>query len=218
MVESAALKTTLRDPAHPKYSVMVRVAIGAMKERLGSSRQAIQKFILVHYKVKDEKKAKTYIKIALKRGVAGGSLKQTKGHGASGSFKLANTLEQHATKKQTYKKTIAKNPRLKNTKSHSFVYKKTFVKTTTAKNPMGVEKLVSKTTVNNRRSTKRDFTVRKSFAKATLDKNTSKKSAIKLPSREKQTPRKISLKKAVKFIGRNTTQMIKKAAVVMRKK
>ena len=72
---------------HPKYGEMIAAAIGSLKERSGSSRQAILKYVQGNYKVGDG--ASTHVKLALKRGVAGGSLKQVKGTGASGSFKLA---------------------------------------------------------------------------------------------------------------------------------
>merc|ERR1712013_483059 len=60
--------------AHPKYSVMIAAAIGALKDRTGSSRQAILKYICANYKV-DAKKAATQLRLSLKRGVAAGSLK-----------------------------------------------------------------------------------------------------------------------------------------------
>merc|ERR1712165_672715 len=74
---------------HPKYSEMIKAAIGALKERGGSSRQAILKYILKNYNVgKEEKIANSHLKLALRAGVKNGSLKQAKGTGASGSFKL----------------------------------------------------------------------------------------------------------------------------------
>merc|ERR1712038_440381 len=73
--------------AHPKFSEMIAAAIQALKERNGSSRQAILKYIKANYKVGDN--AGVHLKLALKRGVAAGQLKQVKGTGASGSFKNA---------------------------------------------------------------------------------------------------------------------------------
>merc|ERR1712115_311136 len=37
--------------AHPKYSVMIAAAITSLKDRTGSSRQAILKYICANYKV-----------------------------------------------------------------------------------------------------------------------------------------------------------------------
>ena len=91
--------------AHPKYSEMIAAAIGALKERSGSSRQAILKYVQTNYKVSDG--ASTHVKLALKRGVVGGALKQVKGAGASGSFKLAEKPKA-IKKKPAVKKPAAK--------------------------------------------------------------------------------------------------------------
>ena len=95
-------------PLHPKYSEMVVAAIGALKERGGSSRQAILKYTQANYKVKDS--ANTHIKQALKKGVVGGTLKQTKGAGASGSFKLAEKVIKKKKAKKPAAKKVAKKP------------------------------------------------------------------------------------------------------------
>ena len=74
---------------HPKYSEMIKQALTSLKERGGSSRQAILKYIMKSFNVgKDEKVANQHLKMALRAGVKNGSLKQSKGTGASGSFKL----------------------------------------------------------------------------------------------------------------------------------
>ena len=96
--------------AHPKYSEMIATAIGTLKERSGSSRQAILKYIQANFKVSES--AATHVKSALRRGVSGGLLKQVKGAGASGSFKLADKLKVvNKTKKPAAKK--AKKPAAK---------------------------------------------------------------------------------------------------------
>merc|ERR1712226_961439 len=53
--------------AHPKYSVMIAAAIAALKDRTGSSRQAILKYICANYKV-DAAKAGQHLRMALKAG------------------------------------------------------------------------------------------------------------------------------------------------------
>jgi len=75
-------------PNHPKVADMVNSAISNLKERGGSSLQAIKKYIAGNYKVDVEKLA-PFIRRYLKAGVGNGSLVQTKGKGASGSFKLS---------------------------------------------------------------------------------------------------------------------------------
>lgn len=79
-------------PSHPRTSEMVSSAIKSLKERGGSSLQAIKKYIAANYKVDSEKLA-PFIKKYLKAAVASGELVQTKGKGASGSFKLASSAK-----------------------------------------------------------------------------------------------------------------------------
>merc|ERR1712014_491662 len=80
-------------------------AIGALKDRKGSSRQAILKYIIANYKVgTDSKIVNSRLKIALKNGEKKGAIKHAKGVGATGSFKLG---EQPKPKKAA-KKTAAK--------------------------------------------------------------------------------------------------------------
>ncbi|XP_035216196.1 histone H1E-like [Stegodyphus dumicola] len=75
-------------PSHPKVSAMIVEAISILKERGGSSLQAIKKHIASHHKV-DIDRLTPFIKKYLKSAVAGGSLVQTKGKGATGSFKVS---------------------------------------------------------------------------------------------------------------------------------
>jgi hypothetical protein len=84
----SATKKPRTKPVHPRTSEMVGSAIKSLKERGGSSLQAIKKYIAANYKV-DSEKLSPFIKKYLKTAVASGELVQTKGKGASGSFKLA---------------------------------------------------------------------------------------------------------------------------------
>merc|ERR1711940_258557 len=107
-------KAAPQKPAdHPKYIDMITAAISALKERTGSSRQAIVKYIRANYKVGDN--ADVHVKQALKRGVASGALAQPKGTGASGSFKVVKKAEpkKPAAKKPAAKKAAAKKPAAK---------------------------------------------------------------------------------------------------------
>ena len=110
---------------HPKYSEMIAAAIVALKERTGSSRVAILKYIKANYKVGDN--AATCVKNALKKGVVAGALTQVKGVGSNGSFKVTKKVEKpkkkpaakktpkKAAKKPAAKKTAAKKPAAKKT-------------------------------------------------------------------------------------------------------
>ena len=93
---------------HPKYSQMVKAAIVSLKERGGSSRQAILHYIVKNYKVADEKTVNQHLKMALRAGVKNKSLKQAKGTGASGSFRLGE-VKAAKPKKPVAKK--AKKPK-----------------------------------------------------------------------------------------------------------
>lgn len=90
---SAAAATAV----HPKYNDMVKQALVNLKQRGGSSRLALLKYIMQNFDVgKDEKVVNTHLKMALKAGVKNSTLKQTKGSGASGSFRLGETEKKSA--------------------------------------------------------------------------------------------------------------------------
>ncbi|XP_050181168.1 histone H5 [Myiozetetes cayanensis] len=80
-------RSARRPAAHPTYTDMITAAIRADKSRGGSSRQFIQKYVKSHYKVGHN--ADVQIRLAIRRLLTAGVLKQTKGVGASGSFRLA---------------------------------------------------------------------------------------------------------------------------------
>ena len=78
---------------HPKYCEMIAEAIGILKERGGSSRQALLKYILKNFDVgKNETTVNQHLKLALRAGVKNATLKQSKGKGASGSFRLGKSI------------------------------------------------------------------------------------------------------------------------------
>merc|ERR1712135_60049 len=95
--------------AHPKYSVMIAAAITSLKDRTGSSRQAILKYICANYKV-DAAKAAVQVRLALKRGVAKGALKMARASGkGAGSYKVVEAEKPKKVKKA--KKPKAKKPK-----------------------------------------------------------------------------------------------------------
>merc|ERR1711937_750325 len=97
--------------AHPKYSVMIAAAITALKDRTGSSRQAILKYICANHKV-DAAKAAVQVRLALKRGVAKGALKMARASGkGAGSYKVVKAEKPKKVKKA--KKPKAKKPAAK---------------------------------------------------------------------------------------------------------
>jgi len=100
--------------AHPKYSVMIGAAIAALKDRTGSSRQAILKYICANYKV-DAAKAAVQIRLALKRGVAKGALKMARASGkGAGCYKVVKAEKpKKVVKKKPAKKVVKKKPAAK---------------------------------------------------------------------------------------------------------
>ena len=169
-------KAAPKKPAeHPKYIDMITAAIVALKERTGSSRQAIVKYIKANYKVADN--ADTHVKMALKRGVASGALAQPKGTGASGSFKVvkkAESKKKPAAKKPAAKKPAAKKPAAKKPK------KSTPKKKTPAK--------------KSKSTPKKKTAAKKKTAKKPAAKKVTKKPAAKKPA-AKKTPKKKTSKK-----------------------
>ena len=94
---------------HPPYSSMAKEAVSALKEKGGSSRQALLKYIMANYKVGDNPKAvNSRLKTALRNGVQSGILNQSKGTGAAGSFRLGE--------KKAVKKPVVKKPAVKKVK------------------------------------------------------------------------------------------------------
>merc|ERR1712029_654508 len=122
MSAPAAKKVTKpKKPAeHPTYAVMIAAAIAGLKYRTGSSRQAILKYICANYKV-DAAKATVHLRLALKSGIAKGSLKMAKESGkGAGCYKLAEKPKKEkkpkkpaAAKKPAAKKPAAKKPAAK---------------------------------------------------------------------------------------------------------
>ncbi|XP_045591925.1 histone H1-delta [Procambarus clarkii] len=174
--KKASKKGVKKTAAHPKYSSMVANAISALKERNGSSRQAILKYIVATYKV-EEKAATTHLKLALKRGVTSGALKQVKGAGASGSFRInkpdTDAKPKVAAKKPAAKKASPKKPAAKKPAAKKPAAKKATVKKTTAKKP-AVKKAAKKPAAKK---------VAKSTPKKTAKKPVAKKTAKKTPKK-----------------------------------
>lgn len=103
-VKTAKPKKPKASPQHPKVAEMVNTAISFLKDRKGSSLQAIKKYIASQYKV-DVQKISPKINKYLKNSVESGTLIQTKGKGASGSFIMASHTKEKAKPKSAAPKT-----------------------------------------------------------------------------------------------------------------
>ena len=170
---------------HPKYTEMIVAAIAALKERNGSSRQAIAKYIKANYKVGDT--SEVHLKQALKRN-DGKLWKHTKGQGASGSFKLLKAekpaspkpAKKAATKKPAAaKKVVAKKPAVKKAKKAA---KSPTKKAATPKKPKKVA------------AAKKPVVAKKATP--------TKKSTPKKASAAKKSPKKLPAKKQAKKAGK----------------
>ena len=96
---------------HPPYANMAAAAVKALKERNGSSRQAILKYIMANYKVgRDQKPVNSRLKVALRNSIAKGLLRHhgKASVGASGSFKIGEKAVEAA---KAAKKPAAKKPK-----------------------------------------------------------------------------------------------------------
>ena len=89
--------STKKSSDHPTYAEMISAAILSLKDRTGSSRQAIAKFVCANYEV-DADKAALHLRRALKKGVEDGVFKTARKSGkGAGSYKLV--VKKKAAKK-----------------------------------------------------------------------------------------------------------------------
>ena len=104
MSELASTSLKTKTPKRKKtYGKMIEIAIGALEENNGSSRQAILKYIATNFNV-EPTTAHIYVKRALRRGVEKGDFVPKKA-----SFKLA---KKRVAKKKTKKKSQVKKTTL----------------------------------------------------------------------------------------------------------
>ncbi|XP_046821666.1 histone H1-like [Vespa crabro] len=142
--KDAKAKAQRSKSSHPPTSKMVTAAIKELKDRKGSSLQAIKKYIVATYKVDGEKVA-PFIKRYLKTAVSSGFVVQTKGKGASGSFKLSTEIakpkpQRSPKKKRATDKSVEKKNAVANKPVNSNKKAKTKKTPETAKKPVDQKK------------------------------------------------------------------------------
>ena len=188
VAKPAAKKATKpkKAPSHPKYAEMVNAAIKALKQRGGCSKAAILKYIMANYKVGDNTTmVNSHLKLALKAGVKAGTFKQTKGTGASGSFKIGQEVKPAKPKKA--KKPKAAKPAKKPAAKKSAAAKKAKTPKKAAAKKPAAKKAAAKP--------KKAKTPKKAAAK----KPAAKKPAAKKPAakpKKAKTPKKTPKKAA----------------------
>ena len=102
-------KKPAKPAAHPPFKAMILTAIKALKERGGSSRQAILKYIVANNKV-DAAKAAGPLKLALRKALAAGTIVKAKDAGkGAGKFKAGKVEKPKKVAKA--KKPKAKKPK-----------------------------------------------------------------------------------------------------------
>ncbi|PAV80537.1 hypothetical protein WR25_11390 [Diploscapter pachys] len=96
--------TTKKVASHPTYGSMIRKAITELKERGGSSRPAILKYLQTHYNLgTNMPQIKSHFRRSLKRGVTKGELKIV-----GASFKLTEKAQAKKVAKRVKKATKPK--------------------------------------------------------------------------------------------------------------
>jgi len=169
-------------PTHPPTTQMINAAIKALKERGGSSLPAIKKWIAANYKV-DVGKLAPFIKKSLKTSVAKGELVQTKGKGASGSFKLpAKETKEKVAKKPKAKKVVAKKTTSGEKKAKKPAVKKSTEKKAKASTAKAAKK--SGTAKPKQKSTKPKAAAAKKPKTPKPKKVAAKKPAAKKPAKK----------------------------------
>merc|ERR1739842_207326 len=109
MADAAPAKKVAKPAAHPPFKAMILTAIKALKERGGSSRQAILKYVVANNKV-DAAKAAGPLKLALRKALAAGTIVKAKAAGkGAGKFKAGKVEKPKKVKK--VKKPKAKKPK-----------------------------------------------------------------------------------------------------------
>ncbi|XP_052675387.1 uncharacterized protein LOC128157070 [Crassostrea angulata] len=178
--------------AHPKYVDMIRAALESLKERGGSSRQAILKYIMANFKVgNDVNPINVHLKMALKNGVKKGALKQAKGTGATGSFKLGDKPK---TEKKPKAKKVTKPKAAKPKKATAFKPRKAAgEKKTAEKKKKSPKKAAGPKKVKTPKKKTAAKSPKKAAAKPKKAK-TPKKAAAAKPKKAK-TPKKTAAKK-----------------------
>ncbi len=173
--KSTKTKQSAKQPQHPTYNQMIKAALMALKDRTGSSRQAIIKYIKANYSVGDNVEQR--VKAAIKRLTTANLLVHTKGTGASGSFKLSQEAKKQTkpTKKPRHNKSDKQNNKPADKKPKKPLAKKT------TKSPSKKTKQPTKTKQGTKKSASN-----KTLAKTPANKLQQKKTANKKTAKKSQ--------------------------------
>lgn len=193
-----SVATAAAGASHPKYTEMVQQAIVNLKQRGGSSRKALLQYILQNFKVgRDENLVNKHVKKALKTGIMNSTIKQSKGTGATGSFRLGE--------KKVGKKTTSSSPSAakKQTKKPSTV--------AAVKKAGGVKKI--KMSPKKTAAAKKPIPKKSAVAVGKKSPAATKKTTTKKPA-----PTKMAASKLPKTATVAAAKVVKKSTVAIAKK
>lgn len=158
----------------PGYYDLIKEAVITLKERTGSSRHAIDKYVAAK---KGDSYSKSRLNIALKRGVESGKLVPVKG-----SFKLAADEKKVSAKKPVMEKTVGQVKKSDKAATSAKKVKQPAAKSKTKSKNLPVKKAT------------------KSSAKKTAKKPAAKKTSVKkvVAKKPKTTKKKVVKKSAAK--------------------
>jgi len=170
--------------SHPNYRDMIVKAVGNLKERGGSSRQAILKYIIANYNVGHNiVLINSRIKLSLRKMAKDGTLKQSKGHGAAGSFRIGEKKTARVAKK-------AKGPKKPRAKKAKKVKKATTTATASATATAGAPAGVTVAAAKPKKKRTSKAKKAKSPKKAKVARKPKSKSPKKAKSPKKKSPKK----------------------------
>ncbi|NXH56918.1 H110 protein, partial [Rhabdornis inornatus] len=147
--KKAASGSKARKPAGPSVTELITKAVSASKERKGLSLAALKKALAAGGY--DVEKNNSRIKLGLKSLVSKGTLVQTKGTGASGSFRLSKKPGEVKEKASRKKNTTVVKPKRPRTKSAASAAKKAV---TAKKSPKKVKLVAKKAAKSPKKVTK----------------------------------------------------------------
>ncbi|KAF7411252.1 hypothetical protein HZH66_000148 [Vespula vulgaris] len=214
-------KTSKPKSTHPRTSDMVIAAIKELKDRKGSSFQAIRKYVVATYKV-DGEKITPFIKKYLKNAVSSGTVVQTTGKGASGSFKLS-TVKSGSTKAKAQRVIKEKKTTDKSVEKKTMAARETATSAATKKTKTSSEKTesVKKPTVRKKPKVATSkaatavattapvaITKKKITKKAAKPKTLSKTETVKAAATKTKTPKPKKVK--TKTVRKNSKISVNK--------
>lgn len=196
----------LKEPRKLTTREMINDALGELKTRKGVSYQAIKKYLVEKYEV-DTDKMSFYIKKYLKNAVESGTIIQTKGIGASGSFRLA------AVKKKTEKK-LEPEKKLKKMEKSKKTDKVEKVKDKEKKSKVKEDKkkIEKKTVIKDNKDQTKSKKVKINKEAKEKPKKQEKKTAVK-SNKDSKTTKSKGTKMATQTPAKKKTTMMKRKSI-----